>query len=666
MIARNFLITAALYVISISVSSGQRFYSVVFSKLPQDYQLYPRDAKDEGTVAIAGILETAGWKYISVQVTRNNLPFKYFRAPISYNGAKGNFTAEAKIKAELAGYDFQLHVCKDADSVLVVNRQNIVSGDVYVLSGQSNSTGFFGESDTNRFCRTFGKITQDLNTAAYNAADTLWTLSNRNAYDNGVGTMGFEIQKQLMQTSGIPNCLIHAGFHWSSAFGHAIRNESNPTDFNTGYGRMLYRVRKAGLANAVKAYIFRQGETEAYHEGADWEGNFGKLRNNLKTDFPGIQKFYVFQIDIIYYPSPIGAILRDYQRRLPDVYPDVRSLATVGTKGFDGLHYGHEGNVQSGQELSRLIKRDFYGSKDTLNINSPSLRKAFYTNNDRKQIILVFDKGQELVYPEKYQPNGNVTLDLKDFIYLDGSSTAVTSGKAEENRIILELNGPQGGSILSYLPMFLEQGGPYYPFNGPYIKNKLGMRAFTFYEVKVSTGLATPVLTAIENGDKSVKLNWEPIPGATTYLLERKFSEDGEYRAVGTLTGQTTEFLDNPGNASLNITYRLKASSPSSESVGFAFAEIKAPVPIILGVETESMFSVFPNPLVKDQPVNIRFTKPVNGMISILNTKGQKLSEQKIGAARDVLLTFPNLSSGLHLIRFKSADKEWTSKILVR
>jgi hypothetical protein len=663
---KTLLFAAGLHLFFVTVGQAQRFYSVVFNKLPQDYQLYPRNEQNEGTIPITGIVEAAGWKYISVSVSRNNIPFKYLRAAINYqNNGLGNFSTEARIKAELAQYDFKVYVCKDGDSVLVVNRQQVVSGDVYILSGQSNSTGFFTEADTNRFCRTFGKITDNLNTFPYNPADTLWALSNIKPYDNGVGTMGFEIQKQLMQQSGIPNCLINAGVHWSSAFSHAIRTESNPTDLNTAYGRMLYRVQKAGLTNSVKAYIFRQGETEAYHEGFNWEENFDRLRKYLKSDFPNLQKFYVFQIDIIYYPSPIGAIVRDYQRRLPEIYPDIRSIATVGTKQFDGLHYGREGNMQSGQEVSRLIGRDFYGLTDTVNINSPSLKKAFYANNEKKQLILVFDEGQELVYPDSYKPNGNITLEMKDFFYLDGSSGGVAAGKADGNRVILELNGPQGASILHYLPMYLEEGGPYYPFNGPFIKNKLGMRAFTFFNVPITVGLPKPELLATENVDKKITLSWQAVEGATEYVLEKKSSENGAFEFIAKMGAADSKFIDTPDQNAEKIIYRLKAIAQGTESVDYAYAELE--MPVVLGTEKDHgpIFSVFPNPVVKNEPVHIRFNKPVSGVVSIVNANGQYLSGYDAKLTRDMTVIMPSQSSGLHFIQFKSEDSEWSRKILV-
>jgi hypothetical protein len=657
--------TALLLLFFNPLCQAQRFSSVVFNKLPQDFQLYPRNADNEAVVPVSGIVETAGWKYISVQMTRNDVPTRYLKADIQYNQkGQGLFSLETKIKAELAGYGFKVFVSKGTDSVLIVTRQNVVSGDVYVLSGQSNSTGFFTESDTSLYCRTFGTITDNLNTYPYNAADTLWSFSNKKAYENGVGTMGLEIQKQLMQKSGIPNCLINAGFHWSSAFGHAQRTESNPADLYNGYGRMLYRLQKGGLEKSVKAYIFRQGETEAYHEGGNWSGNFDILYKNLKRDLPGIQKLYVFQIDIIYYPSPVGAELRDYQRRLPDIYPDIRSLATVGTTGFDGLHYSREGNRQSGLELSRMMLKDLYNSKDTVGVNSPAIKKVFYKSEEKKQLILVFDEGQELVYPEPYHANPQVTLQMKDFFYLDGASGAVTSGKAEGNRIILELNGARQEKSINYLPMYIQEGGPYYPFRGPYITNKLGMRAFTFYSVPISIGLPIPALSAQAAADGTVKLQWNHVAGTEVYTLERKMEGEDSYHVVATISSPAAQYIDESAAAGTGIHYRLKGSNETAESSDYSYARIEAP--IVLGTEDkESFFSVFPNPVPKHQPVTIQFHKVVKGKISIINGKGQYLSGENVNYQKEIKISVPDKTSGYHFIRFDSEGRVWNKKLLL-
>lgn len=143
--------------LSANTALAQRIAPVIFSKLPQDSQLYPRNAQSEATVPIAGIVETAGYNYLSVQVLRNNALQKYLRTDLKYDKGTGSFSTETKIKAELANYNFRVYLCKGTDSTLIVERKNVVAGDVYVVSGQSNSTGFFTESDTSYFCRTFGK-----------------------------------------------------------------------------------------------------------------------------------------------------------------------------------------------------------------------------------------------------------------------------------------------------------------------------------------------------------------------------------------------------------------------------------------------------------------------------------------------------------------------------
>jgi hypothetical protein len=662
---RNHFIKLFLLVFAICLTAdsfAQRFNSVVFKSLPQNYQLYPRNDKNEAAVPISGVVEAAGYSYVSIFVSRNDATIKYIRAAITYDGkGLGSFSAEALIRAELAGYGFKVYACKPADSTLIVTRQKVVSGDAYVIMGQSNSTGFFSETATSEYCRSFGKITGTLNTEPYNPADTLWGISNMPEAAN-VGTMGLEIQKELSQKNGIPNCLINGGIHWSTAQSHSVRNAGNPADLNTPYGRMLYRVQKAGLGKAVKGFIYRQGETEAYHEGFAWETFFKILHDNVKLDLPSVQKFYVFQIDIIFYQSTTGASLRDYQRRLPDIYPDIRNLATVGTKQFDGLHYGSEGNKQGGVELSRLINRDIYGSKDTVNINSPNVRKVFYKNAEKKELVLVFDEGQDLVYPGEYKPNANVTLNLKDFIYLDDAAGSVVSGIADRNRIIFTLNGPKNATKINYLPPFVAEGGSFYPFNGPKITNKLGMRAFTFFQVAIGNGLEAPALTA-QGTTPNVILNWTSVKDATSYLLERRPEGEADWKTIATLPAATKTFTDNLASSASKLNYRIKAMSALAESGEYGNAEVL----LVTGLEEEreAMFEAYPNPVRRNETMTIRFRKPLSGIVSVLDKDGRKQSEIKIKAGSQANFSPAQLPLGYYILRLESGDQQSNKKILV-
>ena len=474
-----------------SSAKAQRYFATTFDKLPQNYQLYPRNEQNEAFVPISGKIEETGWDYFSVQIFRNKQLIGYQKAPITYTNLVGKFSfSSIKIKAEKAEYDFKVYAVRTKDSLNLINRENVVSGDVYIMSGQSNATVFFNESRKNEFCRTFGKIAGNWGIENANPADTLWALSNQDAYNQGVGTMGFEFQQIILEKYGIPTCLINGGFNWSSMKQHATRTANNPADLTNGYGRMIYRIQKAGVTSFVKAMVYRQGETEAYGEGSDWESNFEIYYKNLKTDLPSIKKIYLFQIDVIDFARPDAPQVRDIQRKQADKYTDIQVVASLGTPGFDGLHYTPEGYIQNAQEFTRLVGRDFYNSTDTDNINAPNIRKAFFSNREKTEITLQFDNGQELNWTDQVR-----NLLMKNQYYLNGINGVVSSGLATGNQVILKLNSPTTANSISYLPPLINAKSPDFPYTGPYIKNKRGLRALSFYEVKIEPFIPIPTVS---------------------------------------------------------------------------------------------------------------------------------------------------------------------------
>lgn len=495
--------TLIIILLFYSSPRAQKFFATTFENLPQNYQLYPRNDTNEASIPISGKIEETGWNYFSIQIFRNKQFIGYQKAPISYNKTIGNFAFKTiKIKAEKAEYDFKIYAVRDKDSLNVVTRENIVAGDVYVITGQSNATAFFNDTRTNEFCRTFGKITGNFNADNGNPADTLWSVANQDAYFQGVGAMGFEIQKIILEKTGIPTCLINGGFNWSSMKQHATRTANNPTDLTNGYGRMLYRLQKAGIAQSVKALIFRQGETEAYGEGVDWAGNFDIFYKNLKTDLPSIQKIYLFQIDIIDPARPVTAPqVREMQRVINDKYSNINAFSTVGTIGFGGLHYTPEGYQQNGQELAPLILRDFYNGTDLDNITPPTVRRAYYSNKDNTEITVQFDQGQELTWTEQVR-----NLLMKNQFFLDGINGLISSGSVVNgNQVVLKLITPIPVKTLSYMPPFIDNKSADFPYTGPYIKNKRGLRAFSFYEMKIDP-YVPPLKTSFTQAPQSLQL----------------------------------------------------------------------------------------------------------------------------------------------------------------
>jgi hypothetical protein len=555
--------TLILFTLLCSSVKAQKYFATTFDKLPQNYQLYPRNEQNEAFVPISGKIEETGWDYFSVQIFRNKQLIGYQKAPITYINSVGKFSfLSIKIKAEKAEYDFKIYAVRTKDSLNLINRENVVSGDVYIMSGQSNATVFFNDTRKNEYCRTFGKISGTWGTENANPADTLWALSNQDAYNQGVGTMGFEFQQTILEKYGIPTCLINGGFNWSSMKQHATRTTNNPADLTNGYGRMIYRIQKAGVSNFVKVMIYRQGETEAYGEGTDWGGNFDVYYKNLKTDIPSIKQIYLFQIDIIDYARPDAPQVRDIQRKEADKYSDVQVVASIGTTGFDGLHYSPEGYIQNAQEFSRLVGRDFYNATDTDNINAPNIRKAFFSNKEKTEITLQFDTGQELIWTDQVR-----NLLMKNQYYLNGINGVVSSGFASNNQVVLKLNVPTTASLISYLPALIDSKSPDFPYTGPYIKNKKGLRALSFYEVKIEPFINFSVPTV---SFSSIPQNLQVFP--RNAKNEAVISISGKIETTGYNALSMVVFRNNS-----TLKYLKSSLNYSGNSADFAFSQtIKA------------------------------------------------------------------------------------------
>lgn len=287
---------------------------------------------------------------------------------------------------------------------------------------------------------------------------------------------------------------------------------------------MLYRLRKAGLVGNVKALIYRQGETEAYGEGSNFIGNFTRFYHFIKSDLINLGKVYVFQIDIIQFARPdIAPVVRDDQRKLEDNYTDIHVLPSIGTIGFNGLHYSSEGYAQNALETFRLLARDFYDAADVDNIKSPNIRKAYFSKVDKKEITLEFEAGQDLFWQEEHRGQRMV-----DFIYLDGISGNIQSGVAAGRRVVLQLYNSSNATKISYLPTYVPENASYFPYTGPFILNRRGMRAFSFYQVNLENVPACVTTnTCCATNESLISGHWnEPsiwscnrIPNATDHTV---------------------------------------------------------------------------------------------------------------------------------------------------
>ena len=558
-------------------SKAQKFGKTTFDKLPDNLQLYPRNDKDQAQVPIVGQIEEAGWQYFSVQIFREDKLIGYQRTNLSYSGNIGKFQfLPITIKAELAEYHFKIFVVNtQKDSTQIVFREHIVAGDAYLISGQSNALALVSEIITpyrNKFARSYG--------AAYPYEAMAWELTE---YGNHrVGQLGGGIQKKIIEKYKIPVCIINQAVGGINLGMSLQRNAGNLGDLTNNYGITYARVQKAGLLNGgIKAFIWRQGENESSGGSFFWGGLFDQLFKYWRQDFPDIKQYYVFQVGLIAWPERYAGALRDYQRRTKTIYaPFVENITCIGTKGYDGIHYDSTGHNQTNTELFRMIDRDLYKANFTQNINSPNVQKAYFSKEDRTRITLEFESDQKMAWVEDtllYDRNGRgVRQYMKNMFFFRENNTLndlVIAGRAVDNKIILTLNNPPPAkNTINYLPAFHDDA-VFVQFGGPFLKNAIGMRAFSFDEVKIEPfvafnfePLATPELSVSGVTFQSLQLSWKTVNQAKFYVLERKQNLNDIFQEIAKLGADKTIYSDSSLKDNTTYYYRLKAFGTDTES----------------------------------------------------------------------------------------------------
>ncbi len=548
--------------------------TVRLEKWPARLQLFPRDSLSQAVVPIAGRVSTDSVRLLSLVVRRDQTLYQYTRTKT--DPATGRFAFKPIIKAEAHQYSFDLFLHNaTGDSVRVARRDSIVSGDVYLVMGQSNAVGRFDEEVRSPFYRSFGVNNGDV---PYNPADTAWCLTNTTEGLNAEWNVA--MQRLILEKYGIPTALINGAAGATSISEHASREAANPASLNTLYGRLLYRATRAGVADKVRAMVWRQGEAEAANDPADYERIYPQLYANWKRDYPGLKKVYHTQVNLLTNNKATAGSLRDYQRRSKTIFGDNEPIATVGLPAYQGLHYAEAGYRQFGLELFRLVARDFYKAIDTSNVASPNIRKIFFSTPDQTEITLEFDPGQVMRWPADTAivnpvSKARYVQAMTNFLYADypsGEAGTVRSVRETGNRLVLTLTKASTAKTLTYLPSFYQDSELGF-YAGPTIKNQRGMRALTFYQTPISSLLPTPSLRAIPVDTVAIRLNWTTTGAAVTQWLIERADSTGQFRFVATLPGTTTTFSDqrladkaNPLRIGTLYQYRIRSVDALAES----------------------------------------------------------------------------------------------------
>ncbi len=412
---------------------------------PADNQFYARDDKNEGTVHYNGMLDKPADSVFLKLYADGKLVKTESQTP----AADKSYALAVKLKPGLIHYKVEFGTKSGVAETVVRTVNNLICGDVYLLDGQSNTVadnkggphGLF----KSEWIRSFGGMSGGSQQGFGNAVAS---SAGGDAYR--IGYWGVALADRLVTAHKIPICMINGSVGGTRIDQHQ-RNESDPEDQNTIYGRLLARVKAAKLTHGIRGVLWHQGENNsgAAAPTGDWDYKsyqdyFVEMSACWKQDYPNIRNYYVFQVwPLPCSMGPKGAGIREAQRTLPRLYSNMSVMSTIGIKNsFNGrglCHFDWDGYEQFATLMGPLVERDNYGLVPTKPITAPDLKKVRFTTPQKNEIALEF--GQDMAFDPLNAVN----------IYLDGLKGQVTGGSANGKVIKLQLAAPSKARTIDYL-----------------------------------------------------------------------------------------------------------------------------------------------------------------------------------------------------------------------
>ncbi|TDW81205.1 sialate O-acetylesterase [Kribbella sp. VKM Ac-2566] len=420
---------------------------VTLTESPQDRQLVPRDSKGGATVPVAGRMTDPRVKSVQLAVTSNG-------KTDLYTSASRQFRFTPRIRAGLHEYTFELR----ALGRVVARREGIVSGDAYVVQGQSNAEASMyngaASGEESPYLRSFGSPVSD---PTISAADRVWGYATGDVsrQSGSVGQWAIRMGRQLVDKYKVPIALVN-GAHGGQPISFFQRNDANPDDIATNYGRLRQRLTAAGVIGQLRGVLWYQGESDNDNAAVHVSG-FTSLLQDWRSDFGTTPKYYVYQVRTSPCGNSTSTSLREAQREMGDTL-GVTVLSTTGLSGHDGCHYAYAGGYRDmGDHTYAVLARDLYGGPS--GVAPPNPRTVTASGS---QLTVQLRSTDPLTVEE------GVAADFR----VDGAAVTVTSVAYQPGKLVLQLSGPPTGATALTYQAHLRAG--------PWITNAIGTGLLTF------------------------------------------------------------------------------------------------------------------------------------------------------------------------------------------
>ncbi|MHC4823046.1 MAG: sialate O-acetylesterase [Planctomycetota bacterium] len=364
---------------------------------PHDLQLYPRDDHDLGTLVVSGTWrETDPGQELRFEVVGAGQEMWVDAISMRTSPAGGAlpFHLQVQVPAGLVDYEAFLVLREAQTDTVLESWGGIAVGDVLLIQGQSNAVAgdywaeqLANQNDQDSWIRSYGSASTVPGDVSN---DTAWHLADGESFNisGSIGAWALDIAKKIVDQEGIPVAVLNGAVGGTFIWQHQ-RDDLQPEDLNTIYGRLLWRARQAGVDLRARAMFYYQGESD----GADalgWATGFRDLAQDWRSDFPGVEHTWVVQVR-----KGCGSPsleLRDFQRRVGQIHPRFHAATANGLPGHDFIqcHFFYEGYEELGRQLAPQVAHHLYSHPELPDAEAPDILSADWETSAQDAVILTF------------------------------------------------------------------------------------------------------------------------------------------------------------------------------------------------------------------------------------------------------------------------------------
>jgi len=344
--------------------------------------------------------------------------------------------------------------------------EDVVCGDVFLIDGQSNAVALdyhdegLGDLERDPFVRSYGSAVRDASVVDDRGFD--WAVAVAGNTHASIGQWGLRLANVVREAQQLPILVINGAAGGTRVDEHQ-RAGADPVDVTTIYGRLLWRARGAGVADAVRAIFWHQGESDgaqAYDRHLElWTAMY----RGWLEDYPNLEGVFPFQVR-----AGCGGPTwnRNVQRDLPGLLPRVVGhMSTTGIGGHDGCHFHHLTYVEWGERMARVVLRELYDAPVPENIDAPNPESATW-RGDTELSIEYGATGEGL----RIEPGAVAFFQLAD-------GAAIVDARVVGTAVVLTTAAPSAAEWVSFVDV---------PGDIPWLVNELGIGGFAFHELPIA------------------------------------------------------------------------------------------------------------------------------------------------------------------------------------